>query len=60
MTKIKCYRDLHNGGRCFTKGKVYESTTDLRDQSSIIDATVINDLGERHVIGMWWKNFRKI
>lgn len=60
MAKIKCNKDLFNDGKCFTKGKIYETNISLKDNSSIINAVVVNDLGERHHIGMWYKHFNKI
>lgn len=59
--KIKCNKDLFNGGQCFTKGKEYTTTNELRskNKSALIDASVVeNDLGGRHNLGNWWVHFK--
>ena len=58
MTIIIAKEDLYNGGRCFTKGKEYEVSKQVKSQSDLIDATVTNDQGQPHSIGMWWKSFK--
>lgn len=65
MSKIKaiirCKEDLYNRGKCFTKGKEYEVNTNrLHNEASLINTKVINDLGEKHIIGMWWRKFKII
>jgi len=58
-TIIKAKKDLHNGGLCFTKGKQYEIIGwPIHNQSDLIDAKVTNDMGQPHIIGMWWKSFK--
>jgi hypothetical protein len=60
MTTIKAKKTLYNGGRCFTKGKTYETSKDVKTEAGLIEATVTNDLGEPHIIGMWWRQFEII
>ena len=60
MGIIKCKKDLFNAGKCFTKGKEYEVEKNLINSASLIDAQVINDLGQKHIIGMWWRSFKII
>jgi len=58
MATIKCKKDLFNAGQCFTKNKEYELVEkypNLTNTYSLVDKHVINDLGERHCIGMWHK-----
>ena len=58
MQTIISTKDLFNGGRCFTKGKEYTTNKILKNNASLIDAKVVNDKGESHIIGSWWRNFR--
>lgn len=59
MTTIKAKKDLYNNGKCFTKGKEYVIGKNATKQSDLIDnAYTTNDLGEPHLIGSWWKNFK--
>jgi hypothetical protein len=60
MTKIECLKDLYNGGKCFTKGKVYTVEREIKTELSLIDVRLTNDLDEPHVIGHWWANFKII
>jgi hypothetical protein len=57
--KAKALKDLYNAGKCFTKGKEYEVGY-AYNNASLIDTTVTNDLGEPHIIGMWWRNFELV
>ncbi len=58
MTKIIAKKDLFNGGKCFTKGKIYQTGKTINTQSDLMGAATTNDLGEPHFIGNWWKNFK--
>ena len=60
MTTIKCKKDLYNRGLCFSKGKTYKVDKNIKDLHSLIDTAVTNNMGEYHVIGMWWRNFEII
>lgn len=60
MANIKCTKDLFNVGKCFTKGNIYSTNKILYNSASLIDAKVINDQNEPHIIGMWWRNFKII
>jgi len=57
-TIIIAKKDLYNGGKCFTKGQEYELNKVVHNQYELIDTTVTNDLGEPHIIGMYWKQFK--
>lgn len=57
MTLIKANNNLFNGGKCFTANRIYETKADIRQQSDLMDAWVINDLDEKHKIGLWYKEF---
>jgi len=57
MAIIKCKSDLFNAGKCFTKDKEYHVKKNLYNSASLIDAKIINDQGEPHIIGMWWREF---
>lgn len=62
---IRAKSDLYNGGKCFTKGGEYEiinmhQTHTPRVEAGLIDKYVINDLGEKHCIGCWWREFKII
>lgn len=56
-TTIRCNKDLFNNGKCFTAGKEYTILRVIYNQYELIDSIVKNDLGEPHVIGVWWKEF---
>jgi len=58
MTIIKAKKDLYNAGKCFTKGKTYEVAKDCNTESNLMEATTINDRGEQHNIGSWWREFK--
>ncbi len=57
MTTIEAKKDLYNGGKCFTKGNEYEVRKDISKTYELIDTSVINDLGQPHLIGMWYRDF---
>jgi len=56
-TKIKAKKDLYNLGKCFTKGRTYELKNPIESVAALMEVTVTNDLGQRHTIGSWWRNF---
>lgn len=58
MTRIKAKKDLFNGGRCFTKGKIYLVAKDVSSTAQLMDCKVINDQEEPHIIGNFWKDFK--
>ena len=61
MAIVKAKKDLYNGGKCFSKGKHYVTTgPKVVTNASLLDAKTINDLGEEHTIGSWWRFFRVI
>ena len=58
-TVIRANKNLFNDGQCFTKGMEYEVVSaECSNTASLIDATVINDQNERHIIGSWWRDFK--
>jgi len=57
-TTIKAKQNMYNNGRCFTKGKTYEVNGYIETEASLMERQTINDLGEEHRIGSWWKNFK--
>lgn len=59
-TIIQAKKDLYNKGKCFTKGKIYKVQRSITTEASLIDIQIINDLGEPHNIGSWWRNFKII
>lgn len=56
-TLIKAKMNLYNKGLCFTKDKTYEVPKRIQFEASLMETSVINDLGEPHLIGSWWRNF---
>ena len=56
--KIKANKDLFNKGKCFTKGKIYDTTRQVKYNAGLMECQVINDLGEPHNIGSWWRHFK--
>ena len=58
--KIKANKDLFNAGKCFTKGKIYETAKNVKNNAGLMECRVINDLGENHIIGRWWRHFKLI
>ena len=59
-TIIKAKKDLYNGGLCFTKNKEYKVNVPITNLASLINLTVVNNLGQRHCVGMWYKHFKNI
>lgn len=62
MATIEAKKDLYNQGKCFTKGKTYEviESRNVKTEAGLMDLHAINDLGERHQIGSWWREFKII
>ena len=60
MTQIKAKKDLYNHGKCFTKGEIYTIGKPIYMESSLMDCVTLNDQGEKHTIGSWWRNFKII
>lgn len=58
QTTIKAKKDLYNGGKCFTKGKEYEVSSRMKTEAGLMEAQTINDKGEPHLIGSWWREFK--
>jgi hypothetical protein len=50
-------KDLYNKGKCFTKGKEYTVNRVIKNEAGLMEASVINDQGEPHTIGSWWREF---
>jgi len=57
--KIKAKKDLYNGGKCFTKGKIYE-VAPVNNTAGLMERTITNDQGQPHIIGSFWRNFEII
>lgn len=57
-TTIKALKNLYNNGKCFTKGKEYEVNGLVSNTAGLMDKQTINDLGEPHIIGVYWRNFK--
>lgn len=57
-TIIKAKKDLYNGDKCFAKGKEYTINREVKTEAGLIDIRLNNDLGQPHIIGSWWKNFK--
>lgn len=57
MTTIEAKKDLFNKGKCFTKGKQYTVST-VNTEASLMERQTVNDLGEQHLIGSWWREFK--
>lgn len=60
MTQIKAKKDLYNAGKCFTKGRVYETQKDIKTEAGLMETQIKNDLGQPHIIGSWWREFKII
>lgn len=60
ITIIKAKKDLYNNGKCFTKGRTYEVPKKITTEASLMETPVVNDLGEKHNIGSWWREFKII
>ncbi len=58
MATVKAKKDLYNSGKCFTKGREYEIEGNVYNQASLMDLATINDQGDRHIIGSWWRDFK--
>lgn len=56
-TKIKAKKDLFNAGKCFAKGKVYQVGAKIKTAAGLMEYHTINDQGELHLIGSWWREF---
>lgn len=56
-TIIRAKTDLYNKGLCFTKGNTYEVPKHITTEASLMDIEIVNDLGERHLVGGWWREF---
>jgi hypothetical protein len=54
---IKAKIDLFNDGKCFTKGKYYQLLRPIGQRHELMNAMAINDLGQSHQIGLWYKHF---
>ncbi len=61
-TLIEAKKDLYNAGKCFTKGEIYEveGWDKINQPAGLMEKTTINDLGEKHLIGSWWREFKII
>lgn len=57
QTIIRAKKDLYNGGKCFTKDKEYTVNKIITTTASLMDTQILNDQGEPHNIGSWWRNF---
>jgi hypothetical protein len=57
---IKATEDLFNIGQCFTKDRTYTVVTgrNITTEASLMECQTINDLGEKHLIGSWWRKFK--
>lgn len=60
QTQVRAKRDLYNKGKCFTKDKIYVYDGRIDVLPSLMEKTLINDLGERHIIGSWWREFELV
>jgi hypothetical protein len=56
-TLIKANKDLYNHGKCFTEGKTYEVTGNVKCEAALMERCIINDMGEDHIIGSFWRDF---
>ena len=60
ITIISPKKDLYNAGKCFTAGKEYEVNKLIQTPASLMDVEIVNDQGQRHIIGSWWREFEII
>lgn len=60
MKYAKAKKTLYNNGQCFTKDKVYELPKDVKTEAGLMETRVINDRGEPHIIGSWWREFKLV
>ncbi len=58
MTTIKAKKDLYNMGKCFSKGKTYTTDKEVKTEAGLMETDIVNDLGQRHTIGSWWREFK--
>jgi len=58
MTTIEAKKDLYNKGKCFTKGSQYQVNKDVKTEAGLMERQTVNDLGEQHLIGSWWREFK--
>lgn len=58
MTTIEAKKDLYNKGKCFTKGSQYQVNKDVKTEAGLMDCQTVNDQGEPHNIGSWWREFQ--
>lgn len=56
-TVIRALKDLHNEGKCFSRGKDYTVDKDIHELHQLMNVTVINDNGQPHTISTWYKHF---
>ena len=56
-TIIKAKKNLYNHGLCFTKGKEYPVNGNIKTEAGLFESVAINDQGQKHIIGSWWRNF---
>lgn len=59
---IRAKQDLFNNGKCFTKDKIYtvETGRTVTTEATLFDCSTINDMGEKHAISSWWREFNLI
>ncbi len=57
-TIIEAKKNLYNAGKCFTKGKQYEVNGKINNTPALMEAHTINDQGEPHYIGSFWRDFK--
>lgn len=60
QTTIKAKKTLYNGGRCFSAGHVYTVDREIKTPAGLMEARTINDQGQTHIIGNWWREFEII
>ena len=63
--RIKCSKDLfmaHTNEQSFTKGKIYETDgyTNYYNSDPKETMIVIDDRGEKHRLGDWYKHFKTV
>lgn len=60
MTTIKATKDLIHGDgtKSFTKDKEYVTQRNITEKHQLMTADVINDTGEQHTLGTWYKHFK--
>lgn len=50
-------KNLYNHGLCFSKGKEYIIDRNIKIEAGLMGVSAINNLGEPHIIGSWWRSF---